>query len=114
MIADDTTGSMRAVAVRPLSFANQLNILNRKADAEQIPLPEDVGLFLASTIKNNIRELEGSLIRIGAHASLTRREINMDLAREVLSRLLESSIREISPDTIIRFVAEHYGVKVSA
>jgi len=99
--------------IQPPDLETRLAILNRKADAEQIPLPEDVGLFLASTIKNNIRELEGSLIRIGAHASLTRREINMDLAREVLSRLLESSIREISPDTIIRFVAEHYGVKVS-
>ncbi|HEY5764800.1 MAG TPA: chromosomal replication initiator protein DnaA [Candidatus Deferrimicrobiaceae bacterium] len=99
--------------IQPPDLETRLAILNRKADAEQIPLPEDVGLFLASTIKSNIRELEGSLIRIGAHASLTRREINLDLAREVLSRLLESSVREVSPDTIIKSVAEHYGVKVS-
>ena len=72
-----------------------------------------VSLFLATMIKNNIRELEGSLIRIGAHASLTKRAINMDLARDVLSRLLESSVREISPETIIKAVSDHYGVKVS-
>ena len=91
----------------------RLAILNRKAEADQIALPADVSLFLATMIKNNIRELEGSLIRIGAHASLTKREINIDLAREVLSRLLESSVREISPDTIQKLVAEHFGVKVT-
>ncbi len=99
--------------IQPPDLETRLAILNRKADAEQIPIPEDVALFLATTIKNNIRELEGSLIRIGAHASLTRREINMDLAREVLSRLLQSSVREVSPDRIIKSVADHYGVKVS-
>ena len=99
--------------LQPPDLETRLAILNRKADAEQIPLPPDVSLFLATTVKNNIRELEGSLIRIGAHASLTRREINMDLAREVLSRLLESSVREISPEAIQKAVAEHFGVKVS-
>jgi chromosomal replication initiator protein len=88
-------------------------ILNRKAEAEQIPLTQDVAIFLATAIKTNIRELEGSLIRIGAHASLTKREINLELAREVLSRLFESTVREVSPDTIIKAVADLFGVKVS-
>ena len=99
--------------IQPPDLETRLAILNRKAEADQIPLPPDVSLFLATMIKNNIRELEGSLIRIGAHASLTKREINMDLAREVLSRLVESSVREIPPDTILKVVAEHFGVKVS-
>jgi chromosomal replication initiator protein len=99
--------------IQPPDLETRLAILNRKAEAEQIPLPPDVSLFLATMIKNNIRELEGSLIRIGAHASLTKREINMELAREVLSRLLESSVREISPDAILKTVSEHFGVKVS-
>ena len=99
--------------IQPPDLETRIAILNRKAEADQIPLPPDVALFLATMIKNNIRELEGSLIRIGAHASLTKREINMDLAREVLSRLLESSVREISPDAILKAVSEHFGVKVS-
>ena len=99
--------------IQPPDLETRLAILNRKAEADQIALPADVSLFLATMIKNNIRELEGSLIRIGAHASLTKREINIDLAREVLSRLLESSVREISPDTIQKLVAEHFGVKVT-
>jgi len=88
-------------------------ILNRKAEADQIALPQEVALFLATTIKTNIRELEGSLVRIGAHASLTKREINMDLAREVLSHLIENADRQISPDAVVKAVAEYYGVKVS-
>ncbi len=88
-------------------------ILNKKAEADQIPLPQEVAIFLATTIKTNIRELEGSLVRIGAHASLTKREINLDLAREVLSHLIDNAERVISPDAVIKAVAEFYSVKVS-
>jgi len=88
-------------------------ILNRKAEVENIALPEDVALFLATAVKNNIRELEGCLIRIGAHASLTRKEINLDLAREILLPLIGNAGREISPDNIQKVVADHFGVKVS-
>ncbi len=99
--------------IQPPDLETRIAILNRKAEADQIPLPADVALFLATMVRNNIRELEGSLIRIGAHASLTKREINMDLARAVLSRLLESSVREISPEVILKAVSEHFGIKVS-
>ncbi|OGP76656.1 MAG: chromosomal replication initiation protein DnaA [Deltaproteobacteria bacterium RBG_16_64_85] len=88
-------------------------ILNRKAEADQISLPQEVALFLATAIKTNIRELEGSLVRIGAHASLTKREINLDLAREVLSHLIDNAEQEISPDRIVKAVAEYYNVKIS-
>ncbi len=99
--------------IQPPDMETRVAILNRKAEVDQIPLPQEVALFLATMIKNNIRELEGSLVRIGAHASLTKREINMDLAKEVLSHLIESAEREISPDSIIKAVSEHFQVKVS-
>jgi len=88
-------------------------ILNRKAELENITLPEDVALFLATAVKNNIRELEGCLIRIGAHASLTRKEINLDLAKAILAPMLGNAGREISPDMIQKAVADHFGVKLS-
>ena len=88
-------------------------ILNRKAEAENILLPEDVALYLATMVKSNIRELEGCLIRIGAHASLTRREINLDLAKTILAPVLGNGGRQISPDQIQKTVADHYGVKIS-
>jgi len=97
--------------IQPPDMETRVAILNRKAEADQIPLPEDVALLLATSIKNNIRELEGSLIRIGAHASLTKREINIDLAREVLSKILSLTGREISPDAILKTVSDHFGVK---
>src|SRR5512139_1239356 len=99
--------------IQPPDMETRVAILNRKAEAENIALPEDVALFLATVVKSNIRELEGYLIRIGAHASLTRREINLDLARSILSPLISTAGREISPDAILKAVAEHYGVKVS-
>ncbi|GAB4237578.1 MAG: chromosomal replication initiator protein DnaA [Deltaproteobacteria bacterium] len=88
-------------------------ILNRKAEAENIVLPEDVALYLATVVKSNIRELEGCLIRIGAHASLTRKEINLELAKTILSPLFGNGNREISPERIQKAVAEHFGVKVA-
>jgi chromosomal replication initiator protein len=99
--------------IQPPDIETRVAILNRKAEAESIALPEDVALLLATVVKSNIRELEGYLIRIGAHASLTRREINLDLARSILSPLISNTAREISPDAILKSVAEHYGVKVS-
>jgi chromosomal replication initiator protein len=99
--------------IQPPDIETRVAILNRKAEAESIALPEDVALFLATVVKSNIRELEGYLIRIGAHASLTRREINLDLARSILAPLISTAGKEISPDAILKAVAEHYGVKVS-
>jgi chromosomal replication initiator protein len=87
-------------------------IVNRKAEAENIRLPEDVALYLASVVKSNVRELEGYLIRIGAHASLMNKEINLDLAKSFLSSLSTAG-KDISPDNIIKVVSDHFGVKPS-
>jgi len=87
-------------------------IVNRKAETENIHLPEDVALYLASMVKSNIRELEGYLIRIGAHASLMNKEINLDLAKSFLAPS-NGGGKDISPDSIMNVVSEFYGVKVS-
>src|SRR5512134_3224236 len=99
--------------IQPPDIETRMAILNRKAEAEKISLPEDVALYLATAVKNNIRELEGYLIRIGAHASLTRREINLDLAEAILHPLIGNGGREVTPEQIQKAVADHYGVKVS-
>ncbi|MBE0569621.1 MAG: chromosomal replication initiator protein DnaA [Deltaproteobacteria bacterium] len=99
--------------IQPPDIETRMAILNRKAEAERISLPEDVALYLATAVKNNIRELEGCLIRIGAHASLTRKEINLDLARAILRPLVGDGDREVSPENIQKAVADHFGVKVS-
>jgi len=90
----------------------KIAILNRKADSEGVPLPNDVALFIAGRIKSNIRELEGSLIRLLAYASLTGRDISMPLAQEVLRDILRQDERALTIDSIQRFVAEYYQMKV--
>jgi chromosomal replication initiator protein len=87
-------------------------ILKRKAEAEAVPLPDSVAMYIAGRIKSNIRELEGSLIRLIAYASLTGRELSLDLAHEVLRSVIDQDDRAITIETIQRFVSDYYQLKV--
>ena len=75
----------------------KIAIFGKKADAEAVELPDDVAIFIASRIKSNIRELEGSLIRLIAYASLTGRSIDLALAKEVLRDLLPNEDQARQP-----------------
>lgn len=88
-------------------------ILKRKADAEAIPLPDSVAMYIASRIKSNIRELEGSLIRLIAYASLTGREMTLDLTKEVLRNVIEQDVTVVTIETIQKFVADYYQLRAS-
>ena len=90
----------------------KIAILNGKADSEGVSLPDDVALFIAGRIKSNIRELEGSLIRLLAYASLTGRDISMSLAQEVLRDILRQDERALTIESIQKFVAEYYQMKM--
>ncbi len=87
-------------------------ILKRKAEAEAVPLPDDVAMYIAGKIKSNIRELEGSLIRLIAYASLTGREISLHLAQEVLKKVLGHEERAVTIEQIQKFVSEFYQLKL--
>ena len=86
-------------------------ILKKKAESEAIPLPDNVAIYIAGRIKSNIRELEGSLIRLIAYASLTGREPTLDLAQDVLRNVIDQDNRAVTIDTIQKFVAEYYQLK---
>jgi chromosomal replication initiator protein len=98
--------------LQPPDLETKIAILKRKADAEGVFLPDDVSLFIAGRIKSNIRELEGSLIRLLAYASLTGRELSMPLAQEVLRDVLRQEERAVTIDRIQKFVAEFYQLKL--
>ncbi len=87
-------------------------ILKKKADAEAVPLPDDVAIYIAGRIKSNIRELEGSLIRLIAYASLTGQEISLPLAQEVLRNILEHEEKAVTIELIQKFVADYYNLKM--
>jgi len=88
-------------------------ILKRKAETEGVPLPDNVAIYIAGKIKSNIRELEGSLIRLIAYASLTGREITLPLAQEVLRNVLQNDDRAVTIEIVQKAVADHYSLKVS-
>ncbi|SEA36136.1 chromosomal replication initiator protein DnaA [Desulfuromusa kysingii] len=88
-------------------------ILNMKADQNNIILSEDVIYFLANSISNNVRELEGYLIRIGAYASLTSTPITIQMAKKILKDILIENSKEITVEKIQKTVAEHFQIKTS-
>lgn len=87
-------------------------ILSMKADQNNIVLPKDVIFFLANSISNNVRELEGYLIRIGAYSSLTSTPINIEMAKKVLKDILIENSREITIEKIQKNIAEHFQIKI--
>jgi len=90
----------------------RIAILRKKAEAEAVPLADDVAMYIAGKIKSNIRELEGSLIRLLAYASLTGQEITLALAQQVLRNIVDRDDKAITIETIQKFVAEYYKLKL--
>jgi chromosomal replication initiator protein len=87
-------------------------ILKKKAETEAVPLPDNVAMYIAGKIKSNIRELEGSLIRLIAYASLTGQEISLPLAQEVLKNILDHEERAVTIEIIQKFVADYYNLRM--
>ena len=98
--------------IQPPDIETKVAILKKKAETEGIPLPDNVAIYIAGKIKSNIRELEGSLIRLIAYASLTGREISLPLAQDVLRNVLQNDDRAITIEIIQKFVSEYYQLKL--
>ena len=85
-------------------------ILKKKAELEAVSLPDDVVFFIAQHIRSNVRELEGSLIRLVAFNSLTGEEITLDLAEKVLKNIAEQDTRIITVEDVQKVVANHFSL----
>ena len=99
--------------IQPPDLETKVAILKRRPRPRASPLPDNVALFIAGKIKSNIRELEGSLIRLIAYASLTGREISLPLAQEVLRNVLQHDERAVTIEVIQKFVADYYQLKLA-
>jgi chromosomal replication initiator protein len=99
--------------IQPPDIETKIAILKRKAETEAIPLPDNVAMYMAGRVKSNIRELEGSLIRLIAYASLGGREISLELAREVLRNVIDQDDKAVTIEAIQKFVADYFQLKVS-
>jgi chromosomal replication initiator protein DnaA len=91
----------------------RIAILRKKSDDEGVALPEEVIQFLAATMKSNIRELEGSLVRLGAYSSLTGQPITLEMAKNVLRDIIGEKKKIVTMDDIEEAVAERFHVKIS-
>jgi len=98
--------------IHPSTYDLRLGILQSKREQLDADIPNAVLEFLALKVTSNIRELEGALNRIVAHADVSKQEINLENTQEVLQDLLRSHDRRITIDEIQRKTAEHYNIKM--
>lgn len=99
--------------IQPPDLETKMAILEKKAELEGTTIPVDVSTFIAEKTKSNVRELEGALIKLVAYSSLTQTPITLAMARQVLKHLLERQDRRITIDSVVKAVAEKYGIKPS-
>jgi len=99
--------------IQPPDFETRLAILNTKLGPYSRLVPDEVCAFIAHRIQKNIRELEGALIRVLAHASINGQQITLEVAQQILRDIIP--VQDISPvtiDAIVHAVAEHYSIAV--
>jgi len=96
--------------IQPPDMETRVAILQKKAEAEGVGLPHEVAIFLASHIDSNVRELEGSLTRLGAFASLTKTPITIDLAKEVLQNTLKGAHKEVTIENIQKTICDYFNI----
>jgi len=99
--------------IQPPDLEMKVAIIRKKAAAEKAEIPNDVALFIAGTVKTNVRELEGRLNRVLAFSSLTGKPVSVELAKETLRDILGHEENRAIPAEILKTVASHYGLRVS-
>jgi chromosomal replication initiator protein len=101
------------VDVQPPDLETKMAILDKKAEAEGIVLPEEVRIFIATKTKQNVRELEGALTKLVAYSSVTGSPITLPMAQQALKHLTANGERRISIESIVKAVAEKFNLQPS-
>jgi chromosomal replication initiator protein len=101
------------VDIQPPDLETKMAILDKKAEAEGVDLPEDVRIFIATRTKTSVRELEGAFVKLIAYASVTGTRINVQMAQQVLKHLSGGTEKRITMESIIRAVAERHELQPS-
>jgi chromosomal replication initiator protein len=99
--------------IQPPDLETKVAILQKKAENEQVQLPMDVALFVASNVRTNVRELEGAMTRLIAWCQMNKMDISLPTAQQCLKQFIDLQVRKISIEAIQRAVAENFGMRVS-
>lgn len=99
------------VDVQPPDLETKMAILDKKAEAEGIRLPEDVRIFIATKTKSNVRELEGALVKLIAYSSMTGTPVTLAMAQQMLKHIVQGNEKRVTIDSVVRAVAEEYGLQ---
>jgi chromosomal replication initiator protein len=97
--------------IQPPDLETKIAILQKKAENERFPLPDDVAEYIARAIKSNVRELEGALTRLMAYASLTGASVSLATAQQVLRNIIASQEKRVTIDLIQKRVSEHFNLR---
>jgi chromosomal replication initiator protein len=97
--------------IQPPDLETKIAILQKKAESERMQVPDDVAEYIARSIKSNIRELEGALIRVMAYTSLTGAELNLTTAQQVLKNIIETHEKKVTIEQIQKRVSEVFGLR---
>jgi chromosomal replication initiator protein len=101
--------------IQPPDTETRIAILRKKVEKEHIPIPDAVIQLIAENAKSNIRELEGSLIKLLAYSSLASREITADMARDVLADMVKNGApKKIAVQAIQKAVAQHFDIPIDS
>ena len=100
--------------IQPPDYETRLAILRKKVEKENISIPDDVLALIADSVKSNIRELEGSLVKLLVHASVYKQDITNEMARDVLKDFIKSVPKKTSITLIQKVVSQHYRVPVES
>ncbi|OFW77989.1 MAG: chromosomal replication initiation protein DnaA [Alicyclobacillus sp. RIFOXYA1_FULL_53_8] len=99
--------------IQPPDLETRIAILQRKAKADRLHIPEEVHYYIANKINSNIRELEGALIRVVAYSSLVNEDVSVDLAGQALKDILSpDKPKIITVHQIQKVIGDHFGLKI--
>ncbi|NCG04151.1 MAG: chromosomal replication initiator protein DnaA [Bacteroidetes bacterium] len=103
---------LSAELMRP-DYETRISILKNKLYRDGVELPEDIIEYVAKSVKTNIRELEGAIISLIAQSSFNRKEVTLDLAKQVVEKFVKNTKREVSIDQIQKIVSEYFQMDVT-
>ena len=99
------------VDVQPPDLETKMAILDKKAEMEGFHLPDEVRTYIAAKTKSNVRELEGSLVKLMAYCSVTGAPVSLQMAQQVLKHLITGGERRVTMDQVLRAVAERFNLQ---